>query len=95
MAGEWICPVCGELNDATASTCVNTPTHDGEDDIAARAVAMRNAGLILAAARARLAASTPDQIAAAAHIPGGPSREQLAARVRELRDQTRRATRAA
>lgn len=32
MAGEWICPVCGALNDATASTCCKTPEHDGEDD---------------------------------------------------------------
>lgn len=95
MAGEWICPVCGELNDATASTCVNTPTHDGEDDIAARAVAMRNAGRVLAAARARLAVVTPEQAAEQAHVPGGPSREQLAARVRQLRDQTRRAAHAA
>lgn len=60
-----------------------------------RAEAMRNAGRVLAQARARIAAMTPEEAADAAYVPGGPSRDQLAARVRELRAQTRRASRAA
>lgn len=50
-----------------------------------RAEAMRRAGRVLAQARARIAAQTPEQAADAAYVPGGPTRDQLAAKVRALR----------
>ncbi|MFC5184410.1 hypothetical protein [Actinomadura harenae] len=50
--------------------------------------AVAAAAQILADARARLARQTPEQAAEAAYVPGGLSREELAARVRELRAAT-------
>jgi hypothetical protein len=70
-------------------------SHQQPVTVIPRAEAMRRAGRVLAQARARIAAQTPEQAADAAYIPGGPSREQLAARVRELRAQNRHADRAA
>lgn len=33
MSGsDWICPICGALNDPDDVVCVNTARHDGEDD---------------------------------------------------------------
>ncbi len=47
--------------------------------------AIQDAAHILAAARAHLATLTPEQAAAEAYSPGGPSIEELAARIRLLR----------
>ncbi|WP_242908708.1 hypothetical protein [Actinomadura terrae] len=63
-------------------------------EITPRADAMRAAGQILAETRAQMAVMTPEQIADAAYVPGGPSREDLAEKVRALRAQTRRTSRA-
>ena len=91
----WRCPICGEWNRDIDITCVNTPEHDaprpGEDGVIPREQAMRNAGRVFAAALTRIARMTPEEAADAAYVPGGPSREELAAKVRELRAQARRA----
>jgi len=50
-----------------------------------RAQAMRNAGAVLAAARAHMATLTPEQAAQEAYVPGGPTVEELAQRIRDLR----------
>lgn len=88
-----ICPHCGAGNDPARGSryCVScTLPLDG-----AYEQAITGAARILTDVRAHLATLTAEQAADAAYIPGGPSREQLAARVRELRAQTRRASRAA
>lgn len=60
--------------------------------------AIDEAAQILADVRAQLATQTPEQAADAAYVPGGPSREEIAAKIRALRARTqcaRRAPRAA
>lgn len=47
--------------------------------------AICNAARVLAAARMRIARLTPEEVAQQAYIPGGPSVEELAAKVRRLR----------
>lgn len=54
-----------------------------------RATAINNAGQILANTWAHLATLTPQQWADEAYVPGGPTREELAARIRRLRAQAR------
>lgn len=84
MAGEWICTVCGHLNAAVRITCEREMQHDEANAI--RAKAMRDAGQILADARARIARMTPEEAARAAEPNAGPERlEELAAKVRRLR----------
>lgn len=83
MAGEWICPICGHANPAEMVVCERTMQHDEANAI--RAKSMRDAGRILADARARIARQTPEEAARAAYVPGGPSKEELAAKVRRLR----------
>ncbi|WP_067470086.1 hypothetical protein [Actinomadura macra] len=58
-----------------------------------RQEAMRAAAQVLVNARARIALMTPEEAARAAYIPGGPSLEELAAKVRHLREQARSAAR--
>ncbi|TYK47187.1 hypothetical protein [Actinomadura decatromicini] len=64
-------------------------------DVIPREDAMRAAGRVLAQALARISSMTPEEAADAAYDPlVGPSREELAAKIRALRTQNR-ATRAA
>lgn len=53
-----------------------------------REVAMRRAGQILANARARIARLSAEQAAREAYVPGGPSVEEIAAKIRAWRGET-------
>lgn len=84
MSGKgWLCPICGHLNPADLAVCEKTMQHDEANAI--RAKAMRDAGQIFADACARIARQTPEEAARAAYVPGGPSVDELAAKVRRLR----------
>lgn len=52
-----------------------------------RADAIRDAARILAETDAQVARLTPDEVARLAYVPGGPSVEELAARIRARRAQ--------
>lgn len=53
------------------------------------AEAIAAAAQVLVDARARIAALTPRQAATAAYVPGGPSVDELEAKVLRLRAETR------
>lgn len=52
--------------------------------------AVMAAGQILADACARMARLTPEQAALEAYVPGGPSVEELAERIRTMRERAAR-----
>lgn len=64
MAGEWICPICGELNDPDDVVCVKTAQHDSDEQPAARPIRSRADAITAgrAHARARGDRLTPTQI---------------------------------
>lgn len=90
----WECPICHTPNPPEMAVCVNTARHDADTESRYQR-AIDGAAQILADVRAQLAAQTPEQAADAAYVPGGPSREEIAAKVRALRAQSRRVPRAA
>lgn len=55
-----------------------------------RAEAIRACARILAAAHAHMATLTAEEAALEAHVPGGPSVEELAAKIRKLRAESAR-----
>ena len=56
-----------------------------------RADAIRDAARILAETDAQVARMTPDEVARLAYVPGGPSVDELAARIRARRAEARAA----
>lgn len=84
MTASWSCSVCGHANPAGQVACEQASRHD--EAIAVRAQAMRNAGQILADARARIARMTPEEAARAAEPNATPERlQELADKVRRMR----------
>jgi hypothetical protein len=63
--------------------------------VTTRDEAIQRAAQALADCRARIARMTPEEQAAAAYLPGGPSVEELTARLRAERGATTRAANAA
>lgn len=86
------CPHCGTQNDPArgSNRCRNCQLPLG-----AYVAAVAGAAQILANVRARLATIPPRQAAEEAYVPGGPSVDELEARIRALRDRARPAARAA
>jgi hypothetical protein len=91
------CPHGGAMNDpnrgSTRCWSCNLPLSKAAAARYERAV--DEVAQILADVRAQLGRQTPEQAADAAYVPGGPSREEIAAKVRALRAQPRRAPHAA
>lgn len=73
--GQYVPPMC-------------PPAIDNGGVMTTREEAIAAAAQILADAYARMAGMTPEQIAAEAYQPGGPSREEIAARIRRDRGQS-------
>ncbi len=51
--------------------------------------AIQSCAVVLAHCADELSRMTPEAVADQAYVPGGPSREEIAARFRALRDKTR------
>lgn len=87
-----VCPSCGAENDPArgSNRCRNC-----QMPLSAYEQAVAGAAQLLADVRHRIATIPPRQAAQEAYVPGGPPVEELETRIRALRDQTRRAARAA
>lgn len=84
----WECPICHAPNPPEMATCVNTAQHDAGTETRYRQ-AISGAAQVLADARADMAAKPARQVAQEAWLPGGPSVDELEAKVRDLRARAR------